>query len=198
MLQTSAASSRNRYPQLFEIATKELKEIQKPKILSFGCSTGEEVFSIKEYIPNADIIGVDINHRSLAVARKKDVSHQHEFFHFNNDEWEKENHYDCIMALAVFQRSEHREEGRTQSLSSFQFQQFSNHMSRLDSLLKKNGILILDNTDYSFKDLELSKNYVVSEFDSLTEKPRPVYSKESIKTSSSSQINRVFKKIEDF
>jgi trans-aconitate methyltransferase len=197
MIQTSAATARNRYPKLFEIASKELKETHKPNILSFGCSTGEEVLSIKEYIPNADIVGVDINHRSLAKAHKRDVSHQHEFFHYNNDEWQKENHYDCIMALAVFQRSEHREKGRIQSLSSFQFQQFSILISRLDKFLKKDGILILDNADYSFKDLELSKKYVVSEFDSLTDKPRPVFSKENIKTSSVSQINRVFKKVKD-
>jgi len=194
MIQTSAATSMNRYPQLFHIATRELVDIAKPQILSFGCSTGEEVLSIKKHIPNAEITGVDINHRSLGAARKKDKSKQHKFYHYNSKEWQKKNHYDCIMALAVFQRSEHREKDRTESLSAFQFQQFSDHVSLLDQLLKKDGILILDNLDYSFQDLKLSKKYTVSSFDTLVDKLRPAYSRKGIKTAPSSQINRVFKK----
>lgn len=184
----------NRYPQLFEIAAKELQGISNPKILSFGCSTGDEVFSIKKYIPNATIVGVDINHRSLDVARKKDNSKEHTFYHYHDSAWQKENHYDCILALAIFQRTEHREADRNESLSTFQFQQFSDSISHLDLLLKHNGILVLDNTDYSFKDLEINKKYTPSKFDSLTQKPRPLYSDESIKKSSISQINRIFKK----
>lgn len=185
----------NRYPQLFNIAARELKDIPHPQILSFRCSTGEEVLSIEKHIPNAIITGVDINQRSLAVARKRDKSDQHRFFHFLKKEWQKKNYYNCIMALAVFQRSEHREEERTESLDAFQFQQFSERISQLDQLLKKGGLLILDNLDYSFQDLKVSKRYSVSDLDTLTDKPRPVYSKKSVKTSPTSKINRVFIKI---
>ena len=43
------------------MAKQEFNSIEHPKILSFGCSTGEEVATLSKYIPHGSIVGVDIN-----------------------------------------------------------------------------------------------------------------------------------------
>ena len=50
IIQVSTFTKENRYPILFKQIAEELKDIENPKILSFGCSTGEEVFSLKQLI----------------------------------------------------------------------------------------------------------------------------------------------------
>lgn len=51
----------DRYPSLFQIAKQEFDAFEHPKILSFGCLTGEEVATLSKYIPHASIVGVNIN-----------------------------------------------------------------------------------------------------------------------------------------
>ncbi len=62
----------NRYPLVFQKCAEYLKErnIPGPKILSFGCSTGEEVFTLGKYLPQATIIGTDINSWCIRRCRK--------------------------------------------------------------------------------------------------------------------------------
>jgi chemotaxis methyl-accepting protein methylase len=45
----------NRYPEIFAAAVAAAAAARR--ILSFGCSTGEECVSLAEYFPKAEIIG---------------------------------------------------------------------------------------------------------------------------------------------
>lgn len=45
----------DRYPTLFEMAKQAFENVEHPKILSFGCSTGEEVATLSKYLPHASI-----------------------------------------------------------------------------------------------------------------------------------------------
>ncbi len=185
LIQTSTATRMNRYPQLFEIAARELKDTLNPKILSFGCSTGEEVFTIKQYIPNADIIGIDINRRAISIAKKRDPMGAFRFFHYLDNEWTFEAPYDCIFAMAVFQKPEHRDFNRKTALDSFTFDKFKQMFGVLDSLLKPGGILVIDHSDFSFQDLPISKKFSTSEKEQPVRRERPILSKQNVKVSSS-------------
>jgi methylase of polypeptide subunit release factors len=182
----------NRYPQLFEIAAKELKDTPNPKILSFGCSTGEEVFTIKQYIPNADIIGIDINRRAISIAKKRDPIRAFRFFHYLDNEWTLEAPYDCIFAMAVFQRPEHRDSNRKTTLDSFPFNKFEQMVGELDSLLKPEGLLVIEHSDFSFQDLPFSKKFSTSEMEQPVKRERPILSKQNVKVSSSHVSHCIF------
>jgi methylase of polypeptide subunit release factors len=197
MIQTSSATRMNRYPHLFEIASKELKEIPHPKILSFGCSTGEELLSIKEYISKAEIVGVDINHRAISIAKKRDPSGAFHYFHSLDEAWKIEASFDCIFALAVFQKSEHRDQNQKIALDSFTFNKFEEMVGQLDSMLKKKGLLIIEHSDYAFQDLKISQNYSVSENDRPRRRERPIFSKENIKDTLSHESHCIFIKDSD-
>ena len=58
----------DRYPWLFQFAARELADRPDLRILSFGCSRGEEVFSLRRYFPTASIKGIDARPRNIARA----------------------------------------------------------------------------------------------------------------------------------
>jgi tRNA G46 methylase TrmB len=58
----------NRYPEIFTAAAAAAPNAQR--ILSFGCSTGEECVTLASYFPSAQIVGTDINPVNLIKARK--------------------------------------------------------------------------------------------------------------------------------
>ena len=47
----------NRYPEIFAAAAAAAPDARR--ILSFGCSTGEECVSLAEYFPKSEIIGAE-------------------------------------------------------------------------------------------------------------------------------------------
>jgi SAM-dependent methyltransferase len=71
LFQPYSTTQHNRYPRIFSFVAKRLSGIAVPRLLSYGCSTGEEVFTLREYFPSAEIVGIDINPRNVAVCRKR-------------------------------------------------------------------------------------------------------------------------------
>ncbi len=69
--QLSGQTYENRYPFIFSFVQTELRAIPVAHILSFGCSTGAEVFWLRRYFPDAVIKGVDVNGGSIAVCRER-------------------------------------------------------------------------------------------------------------------------------
>lgn len=197
MIQTSSATKKNRYPKLFQTVAMELGGISNPKILSFGCSSGEEVFSIKEYIPDAELTGVDINHRAIRIAKKRTPKGPFHFFHYLEEGWTNADHYDCIFAMAVFQRSEHRDHKRITAVESFTFNKFKERLEHLDSLIKPGGLLVIEHSDFSFLDLPLSKRYSICQKDMPIKRERPVLSDQNVKISSTHKYPRIFIKGSD-
>ena len=51
----------NRYPRISRFVQSSLGADSEVRILSFGCSTGDEVFSLRQYFPRATIKGIDVN-----------------------------------------------------------------------------------------------------------------------------------------
>jgi hypothetical protein len=58
----------DRYPEIFAAAAAAAPNARR--ILSFGCSTGEECVTLANYFPNAQIVGTDINPVNLLKARR--------------------------------------------------------------------------------------------------------------------------------
>ncbi len=57
----------NRYPRIFGFIQQQLAAQPDVRLLSFGGSTGAEVFTLRDYFPTAFIKGIDINPRSIAT-----------------------------------------------------------------------------------------------------------------------------------
>ena len=59
--QTTPLTFPNRFPEVFSECARYFGDRTNLRILSFGCSTGEEVLTLREYFPTAEIVGADIN-----------------------------------------------------------------------------------------------------------------------------------------
>jgi SAM-dependent methyltransferase len=151
-LQGATYSELHRYPELFAACAQHLQHTPHPTILSFGCATGEEAFSLAETMPNATILGVDINRWCLAQARKANRNPRIHFLHASSTEFAALANLDAIFAMAVFQRSENRNRTAPVAHGSFTFAKFEQEIARLDAKLKPDGLFFIDHADFRFED----------------------------------------------
>ena len=100
----------DRFPALFACCRLEFGAEGSPRILSFGCSIGEEVLTLAGYLPKARIVGVDLNRWCLRQCRRKAGRNGNlTFLHARPAEFQAARGFDAIFCLAVLQRGENAE-----------------------------------------------------------------------------------------
>lgn len=142
-LQLSHQTAKNRFPKIFE-TTKKLKSEAK-RILSFGCSSGEECFTLAELFPEAEIVGVDIDYYSIQRARQNNKNNK-VFFH---TELGATGNYDIITALMVLFSLER----------PVPKENWEETIVKLDQHLNEGGILSIYTSDYNFADTKIAEKY---------------------------------------
>lgn len=176
LFQPFATTAMDRYPHLFAFARDQLGDGPDRRILSFGCSTGEEVFSLRHYFPQATIRGIDINPRNIARARASLARRGDDRLSFAvaaSAGGEGIGNHDAVFAMAVFR---HGELGDFRPICSplLRFAAFEQSLTELAACLKPGGLLFLRHANFRFQDTGLTR-----QFDLLLEKPRnpqtPVY-----------------------
>lgn len=184
----------NRYPDLFEVAQTHFATMNSPKLLSFGCSTGEEIASLKAYLPNSICVGVDINTWCIAQAEKKHNQPYVKFLHSLSPEFDAMTDFDAIFCLAVFQNPKNRHE-KERTVSAYPFAQFEAQLMDLDKKLKSGGLLFLDHYDFSFFDTCLKPMYRVYPVkNNLIIRNRPLFDSNNQRIALRSNVFRVFQK----
>ena len=157
--QLSNYTAFDRYPELFEKCAQLMQEKKELSILSFGCSTGEEVLTLRSYFPEARITGVDINRYNIKKARAKITDAKVVFTDRVKEAEEKYGPYDMVFALAVLQRTENRREGNADSSEIYPFEKFNAQVCVLHRMLKPNGLFVIDYADYRFEDADVFDFY---------------------------------------
>jgi tRNA G46 methylase TrmB len=179
-LQRETYTCDDRYPELFEHCGKRLADCASPRILSFGCSTGEEVFTLTRYLPQAEIVGVDINAWCLKQCAKANQNARLSFVHRMSQEFAEAKDFDAIFCMAVFQRTEHRTENAEPDDTGFTFERFEAEVAMLDRKLKPGGLFYMDEYDFSFEQTEAAARYKPAEFDgSSVLRERRVFGREN-------------------
>lgn len=185
----------NRYPLLFSKCAEALAGIESPSILSFGCSTGEEVATIGEYMPQASIMGIDINDWCLRESRKKYAASRFAFYHRFSSTFEDAQSFDVIFCMAVFQHTSNRKSKNNEIARRFTFQQFEQEIVLLDQKLKPGGLFIIDHTDFSFMDTAVATRYQPLDFEmNQMIRQRPLFNKENKKIAETTGLYRIFEK----
>jgi len=147
--QTTPYTAEDRYPELFDFVAHIAPGARR--ILSFGCSTGEELSALRVRFPAAEIVGAEINPRSRRVAAGRMASDAETMI---IQPQSLAGRFDVIFALAVFQREPHKvEEIETQDLSSrYRFDRFDAAVKKLVHRLKPGGILCVIHSQYRIED----------------------------------------------
>jgi SAM-dependent methyltransferase len=155
LFQPEPTTAENRYPTLFQFVRDHLADGADRRILSFGCSTGEEVFSLRRYFPTARIKGVDINRRNIRACRKRlariggDPGLSFEIA--GSAVAEPTACYDAIFAMAVFR---HGGLGAAPPRCDhlLKFDDFERSVGELARSLKPRGLLVLRHGNFRFGD----------------------------------------------
>jgi Methyltransferase domain len=158
--QLETTTAYNRYPELFSSVCNLMppRDAEQIRILSYGCSTGQECWTLRNYFPNAHVVGLDINERSLCAGRAKNTDPKIEFLPSTSENLMSHGPYDVIFALSVLCRwPETQFVADTSRL--YPFQKFDHAITRLDSALSVGGLMVILNANYHFSDASVSGRY---------------------------------------
>lgn len=183
----------NRYPALFTQCARQLQGVASPRILSFGCSTGEEAFSLHRLLPSAQILGVDLNHWCLRQANRHNQSPLIQFVHAQSAEFAQATSFDAIFCMAVLQQAANRTGDREES--GFTFTRFEQQLEDLDCRLLPGGSLYIDNCDFLFTDTALAAGYEAVVFPGSRKlRRRPLYDRNNRRIAEEYTADRCFRK----
>ena len=161
--QTTQLTCLNRYPEIFAACRQYFQGIGKSniRILSFGCCTGEEVVTLREYFPEAEIVGAEINKYSLDICRKRKLDEKITFIESSHKNITAHGPYDAVFCMAVLQRTPHVIEKKniTDLSKIYPFEKFEKQIDELDSYIKKDGLLIVHITQYDLGDADIASKY---------------------------------------
>lgn len=191
--QISNFTKHDRYPDLFSNVQKIMKERKELTILSYGCSTGEEVFTLRDYFPDSRIVGVDINKTNIKKAKHSNSDPRIHFSHDIDATLMEQGPFDIIFALAVFQRTENRNPDTLDSSKFYPFEKFNAKMTELDPYLKSEGIFVIDHADYCFEDSDVYGSYRPLDEEIIT-RNRPRFTKDNKRIGDSASYHRIFGK----
>ncbi len=145
----------DRYPWLFGFARDALQDIAEPRLLSFGCSRGDEVFSLRRYLPGALIKGIDIDPGNIETCTARQAREGDERLSFEAgastlaEPW---GSYDAIFCLAVLCHGDLTVTGARRSDPLMRFEDFARTVAAFARCLKPGGLLFLHTTNFRFDD----------------------------------------------
>lgn len=159
--QTTPVTGYNRYPVIFNACRNYFEGNGTIKILSFGCSTGEEVVTLRHYFPDATIIGAEINKSSLESCKNRKLDDKITFINSTDGNIKENGPYDAIFCMAVFQRTPQmvKERGLKSLKRIYPFEKFNKQIQKLDASLKDEGLMIVHFSQYDFMDTDVASTY---------------------------------------
>jgi len=160
----------DRYPLQFEFLRQALGDVPAPRILSFGCSTGEEAFSLLEYLPDATVKGIDISRRNIADAKRRARSLgmlSVEFQRAGHTAEEPTGGYDAALCMAVFRNGALSQSDSMTCVPHLEFASFDRTAADVARCIRPGGYLVIEHSNFSFGDTGVS-----SGFDCVLRRPR--------------------------
>ncbi|MDE2474173.1 MAG: class I SAM-dependent methyltransferase [Alphaproteobacteria bacterium] len=152
----------DRYPWLFSFAAGALTDGERLRLLSFGCSRGDEVASLRRYFPLAHIKGLDISRRNIAACRRLDLDNV-EFGVASSTEAEPSDAYDAVFCLCVLCHGDLRQNERPplNCAPLIEFDAFERAVNGLSRCLKRGGLLFLFGSNFRFADTSAASAFKV-------------------------------------
>jgi hypothetical protein len=159
--QVETTTGEDRYPKVMALCAQISPSLQPQRspqrILSFGCSSGEECHSLASHFPEAQIVGTDINRAMLARAQEANANPRITFLGPTQLDGSGLD-FEFVFALSVLCRFP--ESRYLDDLSQiFPHSRFEQIVERIDSFILPGGIFVLINTNYDFLETVVGQRY---------------------------------------
>lgn len=200
MFQYSVVTADNRYPRVFAFLRAQLAGQERPRLLSFGCSTGEEVFTLRRYFPTAEILGLDINPWAIAQCRKRLAAMGGDpRIHFEqaaNLDGQADASFDAILCMAVLRHGDLSAEGIRRCDPILYFTDFVRVVGEMERCLVPGGLLSIMHSHFRFKDTASAARFETVLAVSLpTAKPLPpLFGPDNLRLGDEPYLEAVFRK----
>jgi SAM-dependent methyltransferase len=160
LFQPFTTTSAGRYPEEFAVVRESLPA-GAPAVLSFGCASGDELFSVRADFPEARVHGIDINPLAVRTARRRIRA-------ANDDRITVEraadasglapSSYDVVLALAVFRH------GALKALPPscahlIRFADFERTVTGLCAALRPGGLFVVRHANFRFTDCAVAGGF---------------------------------------
>jgi hypothetical protein len=158
MAQQETATEYDRYPDVFRTAQIYAGSHfgDKPlRILSFGCSYGLEMATLRAYFPTASIFGCDVSEDAM---RRAALLPGACVFRSTGEAIAAFGPFDMIFAMSVLCRFTLSRKSNTIT-DVFPFSEFEAHLSVLDGALAPGGLLCVYNSNYLFRQSRFAAGY---------------------------------------
>jgi 2-polyprenyl-3-methyl-5-hydroxy-6-metoxy-1,4-benzoquinol methylase len=157
--QPYTTTNADRYPRVFQFARDQLGDSRPLRILSVGCSKGDEVFSLRRYFPTAAIRGIDINPRNISICRRRlgrtgDAGLTFEVA--DSTRHEASESYDAIFCMAVLRHGDLEEVEMPRCDHLIRFADFDRMVRDFARCLKPGGLLFVWQSNFRFCDAAVS------------------------------------------
>lgn len=162
LFQPSGTTHRHRYPDVFAVVRAHLAGREGLRLLSFGCSTGEEVFTLADLFPDAAVRGLDIAPGRIRTCRRRwrqaGRPPRLSFACAADGRAEPDGEYDAVFAMAVFR---HGALGAAPPICTpyFDPQAAAAALTDLARLVKPGGLLALRHANIRFTDLAIAAQF---------------------------------------
>lgn len=145
----------DRYPLAFRFAQDQLGDGAAIRILSFGCSTGEEVFTLRRYFPQAVIRGIEIDPTRVRICRNRLRETGDTAISFAcaaDATGEPPESHDAIFCMAVFRDPALDAPETRSTMGHITFDDFERGMADLVRCLKPGGLLFVEHSNFRVSD----------------------------------------------
>lgn len=164
LFQHRSITASDRYPVIFDFVRNRLADVERPRLLSFGCATGEEVFSLRKYFPHASIKGIDINPANIARCRAAQRLAGNapglSFECGSSTANEARESYDAVFCMAVFTRWQLKDDrGIASSAPHLFFRDFERTISELAACIAPGGFFVLRHSAFRLGDTKVAREF---------------------------------------
>ncbi len=197
LFQPYGTTREDRYPLIFHAVREALADQPQPRLLSFGCSTGEEVFTLRRYFPTARITGLDIvpariRHARARLARRGGDGAVR-FAVAASAEGEAAQSYDAVFAMAVFRHGAlGAAPARCDALLAFD--DFERSIAALARVLKPGGLLAIRHANFRFSDTAAAAGFTQVLKAAATDAPPPLYGRDHHRLPGEARDDGIFRK----